>query len=59
MLWAVVDAQLIDGLVNWCGQAAQGLARGYGRFFQTGRVQAYALGVAVGTFLIVFVYSIG
>lgn len=59
VLWAVVDAQLIDGLVNWCGKAAQGLARGYGRIFQTGRVQAYALGVAVGTFLIVFVYSIG
>ncbi|MCB9744728.1 MAG: NADH-quinone oxidoreductase subunit L [Alphaproteobacteria bacterium] len=59
VLWAVVDALLIDGLVNTAGKAAQGAARGYGRVVQTGRIQGYLLAIALGSVLIAFIYAVG
>ena len=41
------DRRVIDGTVNGIGQVVQGTGRGLGRI-QTGRVQNYALGIAIG-----------
>ncbi|MDP2314551.1 MAG: NADH-quinone oxidoreductase subunit L [Pseudomonadota bacterium] len=58
ILWAVVDAQIIDGAVNGAAAAATGLGRLHGRLV-SGRVQAYALSIAAGAALIVTVYALG
>ncbi len=41
------DRYVIDGIVNWIGRSAGGLGTGLRRV-QTGRVQNYALGIAIG-----------
>ncbi len=41
------DRNVIDGIVNWIGRSAGGLGTGLRRV-QTGRVQNYALGIAIG-----------
>jgi NADH-quinone oxidoreductase subunit L len=41
------DRNVIDGTVNWIGRSAGGLGMGLRRV-QTGRVQNYALGIAIG-----------
>ncbi len=58
VLWAVVDALVIDGAVNGAASAAQGLGTLHGRI-QNGRVQAYAIGIAVGATLLVLAYALG
>ena len=58
VLWAVVDALVIDGAVNGAASAAQGLGSLHGRI-QNGRVQAYAIGIAVGATLLVLAYALG
>ncbi len=58
ILWAVIDAQIIDGAVNGAASAATGLGRLHGRLV-SGRVQAYALSIAAGAALIVTVYALG
>ncbi|MCB9764413.1 MAG: NADH-quinone oxidoreductase subunit L [Alphaproteobacteria bacterium] len=59
VLWAIVDAQIIDGLVNAAGSGARALGRSYGRVFQTGRVQGYVLAVGLGAVLVAFFYAVG
>ena len=46
------DQRGIDGVINASG-AATGLAGGFLRLFQTGRVQQYAIMIFVGTVLLV------
>ncbi len=58
VLWAVVDAQIIDGVVNGAASVAQILSRMHGRLV-SGRVQAYALSIAMGAALLVTVYALG
>lgn len=58
VLWAVVDAQIIDGVVNGAASVAQIFGRMHGRLV-SGRVQAYALSIAVGAALLVTVYALG
>lgn len=58
VLWAVVDAQVIDGVVNGAASAATGLGRLHGKL-ASGRVQAYALSIAAGAALIVTAYALG
>lgn len=58
VLWAVVDAQIIDGVVNGAASAAQAAARFHSRLV-SGRVQVYAISIAVGTAVLVFVYAMG
>ncbi len=41
------DRNVVDGIVNWIGRSAGGLGTGLRRV-QTGRVQNYALGIAIG-----------
>lgn len=58
VLWKFVDTVIIDGLVNASGQVAKLLAE-IGRRFQTGDVQAYALGMVAGLLAMIgyFVYG--
>jgi len=58
-LWAIVDAQLIDGAVNGVASAMSGLSSGYSRFIQDGRVQTYALVLAAGAAVLVFAFAVG
>ena len=58
VLWAVVDALLIDGLVNGAAAAATGLGRLHGRLV-SGRVQVYALSIAAGAAIIVTAFAFG
>lgn len=58
VLWAVVDAQIIDGVVNGAGRAATLAGELHGRI-GAGRVQVYAISIALGTALIVTAYAIG
>jgi NADH-quinone oxidoreductase subunit L len=59
VLWPVVDAGLVDGLVNGVGKGVRGLGGLYSRHLQTGQVQLYALVVAVGTAVVVVFYAVG
>jgi NADH-quinone oxidoreductase subunit L len=58
VLWAVVDALVIDGVVNGVASAATTLGRLHGKLV-SGRVQAYALSIAAGAAIIVTVYALG
>ena len=58
VLWAVVDAQLIDGAVNGAGRTAVIAGELHGRI-GWGRVQVYAISIALGTALIVCAYALG
>jgi NADH-quinone oxidoreductase subunit L len=58
VLWAVVDAQIIDGAVNGAAAAVTSLGRLHGRL-ASGRVQVYALSIAAGAALIVTAYALG
>ena len=58
VLWAVVDALLIDGAVNGAARVATGAGSLHARI-QNGRVQAYALGIAAGSALLVLAYALG
>ena len=58
VLWAVVDAQVIDGAVNGAGKVAVLAGTLHGKI-GWGRVQVYALSIAIGAALIVTAYAIG
>jgi NADH-quinone oxidoreductase subunit L len=58
VLWAVVDSLLIDGAVNGAASAAQGLGTLHGRT-SGGRVQAYAVGIAIGAAILVLAAALG
>ncbi|MSP55718.1 MAG: NADH-quinone oxidoreductase subunit L [Myxococcales bacterium] len=58
VLWAVVDAQIIDGAVNGAGTVARRLGELHGRI-GWGKVQVYAISIALGTALIVCAYALG
>jgi hypothetical protein len=49
---------VVDGLVNAVGRATQGTGREV-RQIQTGRVQNYALGIALGLLVIAISYLSG
>jgi NADH-quinone oxidoreductase subunit L len=53
VLSPIVDAGIIDGIVNGVGSAARGVGGWYSRSVQIGQVQAYALAIAGGTAVIV------
>jgi len=50
--WRLFDLYVVDGLVNAVGYLTRGLGE-VGKFFQTGRVQNYALVVFVGVLAII------
>lgn len=58
LLHAIIDVQIIDGMVNGTAAVFRGLSRAYGRFIQVGQVQAYALAIAIGTAVVVL-YTVG
>jgi NADH-quinone oxidoreductase subunit L len=58
ILWAIVDAQVIDGAVNGLASAVTRLARLHSRVV-SGRVQSYAVGMALGAALLVVAYAVG
>ncbi len=58
VLWAVVDSQIIDGAVNGVGRVAVIAGELHGKI-GAGRVQVYAISIALGTALIVTAYAIG
>jgi NADH-quinone oxidoreductase subunit L len=59
VLHPIVDVLFIDGAVNGAAKAATGLGRAYGQLAQTGRIPAYALAVAGGTAIMVFLFAAG
>ena len=59
ILWPVVDAVLIDGMVNGAARTARRVSAWYGRAVQIGQIQAYALAIAVGTAVFVFAFAVG
>ena len=59
VLHKVVDVRIIDGLVNGVAQLTLGMGRYYSRFIHVGQIQAYALAIAVGTAVMVLVYTVG
>ncbi|MDP6934797.1 MAG: proton-conducting transporter membrane subunit, partial [Myxococcota bacterium] len=59
ILWAVIDVGIIDGLVNGVGNAARRVGAWYGRVVHVGQIQAYALGIAIGTALLVLLFAVG
>jgi NADH-quinone oxidoreductase subunit L len=59
LLFAIVDVRVIDGLVNGIARVVRAVGSAYGRWLQTGQVQAYALAIALGTAAIVMAYTVG
>ena len=59
VLWAIVDAEIIDGAVNGAAKVARGLSRFHSRAIAVGQVQVYALALAAGTAVLVFAYAVG
>jgi len=57
ILWAVVDSQVIDGLVNGAGAAAMAVGEWHGRI-GNGKLQVYAISVAAGAGLLVTIYAL-
>jgi len=57
ILWAVVDAQLIDGAVNGAATAATTVGKGHGAMGH-GKVQVYAIGIAIGAAVFVAAYAL-
>ncbi len=58
VLWAIVDAQVIDGIVNGAASLAQTAGRIHGRI-GNGKVQAYAISIAAGAALLATAYVLG
>jgi NADH-quinone oxidoreductase subunit L len=54
-LWKGFDVLIIDGLVNGVAEAVRSWGRQM-RYFQTGQLQHYAMGMALGIFIIVSIY---
>lgn len=54
-LWKGFDVLIVDGIVNGVARAVQGWGRQM-RYFQTGQLQHYAMGMALGIFIIVSIY---
>jgi NADH-quinone oxidoreductase subunit L len=59
VLWPVVDAGIVDGLVNAVGKSVRSFGAAYSRHVQTGQVQLYALGIALGAAVVVIAYAVG
>jgi len=59
ILWSVIDAQIIDGIVNGIAAAFRRLANAYSRYVQVGQLQGYALAVCAGTAVIVLILVLG
>lgn len=57
VLWQVVDAVVIDGVVNGTARAAQIIGEAHGRI-AWGRVQVYAISIAVGAAILVSAYAL-
>lgn len=53
VLWRIVDARIIDGVVNAAGFSARNLG-GALRLVQNGVVENYAVGIVLGTFVIIW-----
>jgi len=58
VLWGVVDAQIIDGAVNGAATAATTLGRLHARISE-GKLQVYAIGIAIGAAVFVALYGLG
>jgi len=58
VLWAIIDAQIIDGVVNGAARVAQTAGRWHGRL-GNGKVQAYAISIAAGAALLATAYALG
>ncbi|MBM4390081.1 MAG: NADH-quinone oxidoreductase subunit L [Deltaproteobacteria bacterium] len=58
VLWAVVDAQVIDGAVNGVAAVARKAGEAHGKL-GSGKLQAYALSIAAGAALLVTAYALG
>ena len=58
VLWAIVDAQIIDGAVNGVAKLATILGRWHGKI-GGGKLQTYAISIAAGTALLVTAYALG
>jgi len=54
--WKVIDAGIVDGIVNGVGNLARGLGW-FGSLFQTGSVNTYALFLAIGVLVILGVVA--
>ncbi len=54
-LWRVVDAQLVDGIVNGCAWVIRGIGTGL-RYTQSGYLYNYAMAMVVGVVVIVGIY---
>ncbi len=59
VLWAIVDALIIDGAVNGTARFLSGASRAYGQRVQVGRVQVYALALASGAALLILAFAVG
>ena len=59
VLWAIVDAQLIDGMVNGVAGLLRRISSGYSRVVQNGHVQFYALVLAAGAAVMVLAFAVG
>ena len=59
ILHKIIDVEVIDGTVNGLGNGATFLSRAYGKNFQNGKVQMYALVLAAGAAVMVFAFAVG
>ena len=58
VLWAVVDAQIIDGVVNGAATAARKVGDLHGRL-GSGQIQTYAISIAAGAAFLASAYALG
>ncbi|MSQ01829.1 MAG: NADH-quinone oxidoreductase subunit L [Myxococcales bacterium] len=58
VLWAIVDVQVIDGVVNGAATLAQKAGMAHGRL-GGGKVQVYAIFIAAGAALLATAYAVG
>ncbi len=58
VLWAIVDAQVIDGLVNGAASVAQKAGALHGRL-GSGKLQTYAISIAAGAAFFASAYALG
>ncbi len=58
VLWAIIDSQIIDGIVNGAATVAQTAGRLHGRL-GNGKVQTYAISIAAGAALLATAYVLG
>jgi NADH-quinone oxidoreductase subunit L len=54
-LWKGFDVLIVDGIVNGVARSVQAWGKQM-RYFQTGQLQHYAMGMALGIFIIVSIY---